>query len=30
VVIEATAGENAHGLQVMAIPGGDRLPLTIR
>ena len=30
VVIEPTTGESAHGLQVMAIPGGDRLPLTIR
>jgi hypothetical protein len=30
VVIEATAGEEAHGLQLMAVPGGDRLPLTIR
>ena len=30
VVIEASTGENAHGLQIMAVPGGDRLPLTIR
>ena len=30
VVIEATTGDNAHGLQVMAVPGGERLPLTIR
>lgn len=30
VVIEAVAGQNAHGLQVMEVPSGNRLPLTIR
>jgi hypothetical protein len=30
VVIEPATGEAAHGLQIMAIPSGDRLPLTIR
>ena len=29
VVIEAAIGANAHGLQIMAVPSGDRLPLTI-
>lgn len=30
VVVEATSGEGAHGLQVVAVPNGDRLPLVIR
>jgi hypothetical protein len=30
VVIEPTTGDEAHGLLVMAVPNGDRLPLTIR
>lgn len=30
VVIEATTGDGAHGAQVVALPGGDHLPLIIR